>query len=198
MPTALATPCPSGPVVVSTPGVRPCSGWPGVFEPSCRKRLISSSAQVEARQVQQRVEQHRAVAGREHEAIAIEPGRVLPGSTVRNRRAQRTAADIGHAHRHARVPGVGLLDRVLDRGLIDGDRRLRVGSNGCRYVATPACAGMGLGPGGNATGRSPSRRGACSARPGPSARGGCRSRRSRPGATRRCGRPSGSSAGGAR
>ena len=26
MPTALAIPCPSGPVVVSTPGVMPCSG----------------------------------------------------------------------------------------------------------------------------------------------------------------------------
>ena len=30
-PTMLPTPCPSGPVVVSTPGVSPCSGCPGVL-----------------------------------------------------------------------------------------------------------------------------------------------------------------------
>ena len=41
MPTALARPWPSGPVVVSMPGVWPCSGWPAVSEPSWRKRLIS-------------------------------------------------------------------------------------------------------------------------------------------------------------
>ena len=36
MPTALPRPWPSGPVVVSTPAVCPCSGWPGVSEPHCR------------------------------------------------------------------------------------------------------------------------------------------------------------------
>ena len=44
MPTALARPWPSGPVVVSTPGVWPYSGWPAVIEPSWRKRLISLDA----------------------------------------------------------------------------------------------------------------------------------------------------------
>ena len=43
MPTALPTPWPSGPVVVSTPGVWPRSGWPGVAEFHWRKFLISSS-----------------------------------------------------------------------------------------------------------------------------------------------------------
>ena len=44
MPTAFATPWPSGPVVVSTPlGACVSSGCPGVFECSCRKCLISSS-----------------------------------------------------------------------------------------------------------------------------------------------------------
>ena len=42
MPTAVIKPCPNGPVVVSTPGVSPCSGWPAVMLPSCRKFLISS------------------------------------------------------------------------------------------------------------------------------------------------------------
>ncbi len=76
MPTALASPCPSGPVVVSTPGVTPTSGWPGVFECSWRKRLSSSIGSVVAGEVQQRVLQHRAVAVGKHEAIAIGPVRV--------------------------------------------------------------------------------------------------------------------------
>ena len=42
MPTAVAMPCPSGPVDMSTPGVRSHSGCPGVSEPICRKRRISS------------------------------------------------------------------------------------------------------------------------------------------------------------
>src|SRR5579872_2241279 len=43
MPTALANPWPNGPVVVSTPGVWPYSGWPGVLLPHWRKCLMSSS-----------------------------------------------------------------------------------------------------------------------------------------------------------
>ena len=39
MPTALPSPWPSGPVVVSTPGVSKFSGCPGVFEPSYVKKL---------------------------------------------------------------------------------------------------------------------------------------------------------------
>ena len=39
MPTALVMPWPSGPVVVSTPGVMPNSGWPGVLLCSWRKLL---------------------------------------------------------------------------------------------------------------------------------------------------------------
>jgi len=42
IPTALAKPWPSGPVVVSTPGVWPRSGWPGVRLPHCRKLRNSS------------------------------------------------------------------------------------------------------------------------------------------------------------
>jgi hypothetical protein len=41
MPTALARPWPSGPVVVSTPGVTSTSGWPGVWLCSWRKRRSS-------------------------------------------------------------------------------------------------------------------------------------------------------------
>ena len=73
-PTALPTPWPSGPVVVSTP--RACassSGWPGVFEPSWRKRLISSSDSRGSPPGAASVQEHRAVAGRQHEAIAVQP-----------------------------------------------------------------------------------------------------------------------------
>src|SRR3954449_10975466 len=44
MPTALPTPWPRGPVVVSTPAVWPCSGWPGVLLPHVRSDLRSSSS----------------------------------------------------------------------------------------------------------------------------------------------------------
>jgi hypothetical protein len=37
MPTALVMPWPSGPVVVSTPGVMPTSGWPAVLLCNWRK-----------------------------------------------------------------------------------------------------------------------------------------------------------------
>ena len=42
MPTELPQPWPSGPVVVSTPTVKPYSGWPGVRLSSWRNFLMSS------------------------------------------------------------------------------------------------------------------------------------------------------------
>ena len=42
MPTLVAIPWPSGPVVVSTPDVQRYSGWPGHLESSWRKALMSS------------------------------------------------------------------------------------------------------------------------------------------------------------
>ena len=44
IPTALAMPWPSGPVVISTPSVWPYSGCPGVFESQVRSDLMSSSS----------------------------------------------------------------------------------------------------------------------------------------------------------
>ena len=77
MPTALAKPWPSGPVVVSTPGVsaalrvaRACG------EPELAEALQLVEWEVVAGQVQQGIEQHRGVAGGEHEAVAVWPGRV--------------------------------------------------------------------------------------------------------------------------
>src|SRR5579871_6230308 len=42
MPTLVATPCPSGPLVVSTPDVQRYSGCPGHLLSSWRNRLMSS------------------------------------------------------------------------------------------------------------------------------------------------------------
>ena len=42
MPTLVATPCPSGPVVVSTPDTQWYSGWPGALLSSWRKWRMSS------------------------------------------------------------------------------------------------------------------------------------------------------------
>ncbi len=63
-----------------------------------------------ARQVQQRVQQHRAVAVRQHEAVAVGPLRVT--RVVLQVVAPENLGDVGHAHRHARVPGIGFLDRI--------------------------------------------------------------------------------------
>ena len=83
------------PVVISTPGVSPYSGWPGVFEPHCRKFWFFER-KIVAGQVEQRVDQHRAVAGREQKAIPILPFWVP--RVVRRKRVQRTCA-IGAAPR---------------------------------------------------------------------------------------------------
>ena len=94
MPTALAMPCPRGPVVVSTPGVRPNSGWPGVREPSWRKA----------------VDQGGAVAAGEDEAVAVGPEGGGGGGV--EMLEPEDGGDVGHAHGHAGVSGVGLLDDV--------------------------------------------------------------------------------------
>ena len=76
MPTALPSPWPSGPVVVSMPEAKPYSGMPGrprselAEIPDLLERHVLVAGEVE-----QRIEQHRAVAGRQHEAVAIGPVR---------------------------------------------------------------------------------------------------------------------------
>ena len=104
-------PWPSGPVVVSTPLVWKFSGWPGVSDPTWRKCLIWSSVISRiAGQIKQRVEQHRAVAGREHEAVAVRPFAV--GGVVLQELREQHGGDIGGAHRQAGMAGFRLLDGV--------------------------------------------------------------------------------------
>ena len=66
--------------------------------------------QVVAGEVQQRVNQHRAVAVGEHETVAISPFRI--DGVVFQVTVPQGDGDFGHAHRGARMPGVGGLDAV--------------------------------------------------------------------------------------
>ena len=67
-----------------------------------------------AGQMQQRIEQHRAVAGREDEAVAVGPVR-LRGVELQELREQ-DGGDVGHAHGHAGMAGVRLLYGVHGEG----------------------------------------------------------------------------------
>ena len=63
-----------------------------------------------AGQIQQRIDQHRAVTGRQHKAVAVEPvrGRGVELEVV----LEQDRRHVGHAHRHAGMAGIGGLDRV--------------------------------------------------------------------------------------
>ncbi len=81
-------------------------------------------------QVEQRVEQHRGVAGGEDEAVAVGPDRV--GGVEAQEALPERVGDRGHRHRRPRVPRVGLLDRVdrqradrVDAELVDVLRHWR-------------------------------------------------------------------------
>ena len=63
-----------------------------------------------AEQMEQRIDQHRAVAGREHEAVAVGPGRI--GRVEFQEAREQHGRDVGRAHRQARMAGLRLLDRV--------------------------------------------------------------------------------------
>ena len=52
-----------------------------------------------AGEVEQRIEQHRSVAGREHEAVAVGPIRM--GGVEFQEAGEQHRCHVGHAHRHA-------------------------------------------------------------------------------------------------
>ena len=70
-------------------------------------------------QVEQGVEQHRAVARRKDEAVAVGPRRV--GGVELEEAGEEHCRDIGHAHRHAGMAGLRAFDGV-DREEADGVR----------------------------------------------------------------------------
>ena len=64
-------------MVASTPSSRKFSGWPAQGLPSWRKSLdVLDRRPRVAGEVEQRIDQHRAVAGRQHEAVAVGPVRI--------------------------------------------------------------------------------------------------------------------------
>ena len=66
--------------------------------------------QVVAGQMQQRIEQHRAVAVGQHEAVAVGPRRI--GGVVPQVMVPQHFRDLRHAHRHAGMAGIGLLHGI--------------------------------------------------------------------------------------
>ena len=175
---AFAKPWPSGPVVASTPGVRPCSGWPG--------RARAPLAELPS---------GRRARGRSRSGAAASTGAcsAWPAeSTKRSRsgqsgwrgawRRKRVQSDVGHrrrAHRRARVAGVRLLDAVDRQGADRVDREL-VESFRCQRhrrpsVARRPCCGLeGRGPpSSSATGSDCSRGRPCSPPAAGPARGAC-------------------------
>ena len=61
-------------------------------------------------EMQQRVDQHRAVAGGEHEAVTVGPGRI--GGIEFQEPREQHGRDVGGAHRQAGVAGFRLFHRI--------------------------------------------------------------------------------------
>ena len=98
--------------------------------------------EVVAREVEQAVEKHRAMAVRDHEAVAVRPRRM--NRIVVQMPTPQRERDIGHSHRHSRMPALRCLDRI------HGERAERVGEHCVGYGGGRRCgngggSGHGLG-----------------------------------------------------
>ena len=98
-----------------------------------------------AGQMQQPVEQHRAVAVRQDEPVAVRPVRRLGVEAQELREQDRR--DVGHAHRHAGMTGFRLLDGVHRQRAqrIGHMAKFRVPRGGERCAV--AAGGVGAHPG---------------------------------------------------
>ena len=67
-----------------------------------------------AGEIKQRIQQHRAVAGRQDEAIAVGPMRLL--RIELQEFGEQNRGDVGHAHRHTGMAEVRLFDRIHGQG----------------------------------------------------------------------------------
>ena len=148
MPTALPTPWPSGPVVVSTPlvwcdlGVARGQRAPGA------QRLEVGQLQAVAGEVELDVEGEARVAHREHEPVAAHPVRVA--RVVPEPLLEQQVGGGGHAHRGAGMAVADLLDGVhgqdargVDRAAVEiaealgqGRARLRGAARGESVAAS--------------------------------------------------------------
>ncbi len=86
------------------------------------QRLVLGVHRLDASQVEHRVEQHRGVARRQHEAIAVGPDRVV--GVEAQETLPETVHHRGERHRRAGVAGVRRLHRVHRQGAdrVDGER----------------------------------------------------------------------------
>ena len=142
MPTALPTPWPSGPVVVSTPGVWLHLGVARGQRAPGAQRLEVGELQAVAGEVELDVEGEAGVAHRQHEAVAADPVRVA--RVVLQPLLEEQVGGGRHAHRGAGVAVADLLDGVhrehargVDRPAVElaealGQGRVRL-ARGCRW-----------------------------------------------------------------
>ncbi len=113
-------PWPSGPVVDLDGGVLAVFGMAGGggMELAEIADVVDRHA-VMAGEVDQRIEQHRAMARRQHEAVAVGPVRI--GGVELVEPGPEHGGNVGHAHRQAGMAGFRLLGRV------DGERSDGIG-----------------------------------------------------------------------
>ena len=83
------------------------------------------------RKVEECVQQHRAMPGREHEAVAVGP--VGPARVEAQEAGEQDRRRVGHSHGHSRVAGIGGLDRIHGKRA-NGVRHVVVADGGPRLV----------------------------------------------------------------
>ena len=93
------------------------------FELAEATQLVDRNA-LDAGEVQEPVEQHRAVAGGQHETVAVGPARI--GGVVFQELREQHRGDVGGAHRQPGMAGFRLLDRVHGERP-QGVREIRMG-----------------------------------------------------------------------
>ena len=85
-------------------------GMPGGSAAELAKFLELVESDLVAREIGDRIQEHRAVAVRQDESVAVVPMRIarIEAQVV----VPKHLGDVGHSHRHSRVTGLGALDRV--------------------------------------------------------------------------------------
>ena len=91
-----------------------------------------------AEEMEQRIDQHRAVAGRKHEAVAVGPGGI--GGIEFEKAREQHGRDVGGAHGQAGMAGFRLLHRVHGERA-DGVRHPVMLGARCRRLLRAACGG---------------------------------------------------------
>ena len=101
-----------------------------------------------AEQIKQRIEQHRAVAGGEHEAVAVGPRRI--GRIELEKLGEQHGGDIGRAHRQAGMAGLGLFDGIhrqradgIGHAVVRGARERSGGRRRVRIHGARKAGGLG-------------------------------------------------------